>query len=216
MPLNEEYESKDRGYFQNIRTEILDKIPSGTNRLLEIGCGEGVMARAAKEQYGIAEVVGIEYNEQSANIASKRLDKAMCGNIETMDLPFAENYFDVIICGDVLEHLIDPWATLKKLSAYLRVGGVVIISIPNIAYWDVIRSIMRDGFEYQDLGIMDRTHLRFFTRSTIISLIHSAGLKVVNEHRNVNVHRGQLWWRVLTFGYSKYADVVQFIFTAQK
>ncbi|MBK9249960.1 MAG: class I SAM-dependent methyltransferase [Ignavibacteria bacterium] len=216
MSLNEEYDSKDREYYRQVRTEILDKIPLGTKRMLEIGCAEGVMAQVAKGKFGMDEVVGVEYNEQSASVASNRLDKVICGNVETIELPFPENYFDVIICGDVLEHLIDPWETLKKLVIHLRIGGVVIVSIPNIAYWDVVRSIMRDEFTYQDSGILDRTHLRFFTRSTIIALLHHAGLEVINEHRNTDVHRGQLWWRILTFGYHKNADVVQFVFTAQK
>ncbi len=216
MSLIEEYDSKDREYYRQVRTEILDKIPPGTKRMLEIGCAEGVMAQVAKEKFGMDEVVGVEYNEQSAIVASKRLDKVLCGNIETMELPYPENYFDVIICGDVLEHLIDPWETLIKLVSHLRTGGVVIVSIPNIAYWDVVRAIIRDDFRYQDSGVLDRTHLRFFTRSTIITMLTTAGLEVINEHRNKDVHRGQLWWRILTMGFHKNANVVQFVFTARK
>lgn len=216
MSLNEDYNAKDRGYFQNIRTEILDRIPQNTQRLLEIGCGEGVMARAAKEYFAIGEVVGVEYNEQSAEIAQKHLDTVLCGNIETMQLPFPEKYFDVIICADVLEHLTDPWATLNKLTTYLNVGGIVVISIPNIAYRTVVRSIARDRFEYQDYGIMDRTHLRFFTRSTILAMIQSAGLFVIHEHKNIMPGYKQFLWKIFTLGYHKHSDVIQFIFTAKK
>ncbi|MBL7997357.1 MAG: class I SAM-dependent methyltransferase [Candidatus Kapabacteria bacterium] len=216
MSLADEYNSKDRGYYQNIRPEIIKLIPSGTQRLLDVGCGEGALAHYAKQELGIAYAAGIEYNEESAAIAGSRLDSVLSGNIEAMELPYEPDFFDCIICADVLEHLIDPWTVLQKLVHCLRPGGAVIVSIPNVAQWEVVKKIMRDEFAYEDHGILDRTHLRFFTRSGIVHLLESAGLQIISENNSIKLNRWQLFWRIQMLGYHKHANVIQFIMTARK
>jgi len=123
--------------------------------------------------------VGIEIDKESAQIAKKYCKDVIVGDIETMDsLPYPEEYFDVIIFGDVLEHLKDPLSVLKKLKKYLNKNGYIICSIPNIAHIYVRLNLLFGRWEYQDTGILDKTHLRFFTKKTAIKLIEDAEYKI--------------------------------------
>jgi SAM-dependent methyltransferase len=106
-----------------------------------------------------------------AERAKCKLDKVICGDIETLELSFPEQYFDYIIAADVLEHLRDPWATISKLKFFLKKGGSFIASIPNIRYWRIIRDLFFKGeWKYCDSGTLDDTHLRFFTKKSICEL----------------------------------------------
>src|SRR5262249_20610039 len=99
------------------------------------------------------------------------------GNIEDISLDF-EKYFDCIILGDVLEHMVDPWMTLRRIATLVSNSGTVIASIPNVQHWRVIFDLMRGRWDYREFGIMDITHLRFFTKRTIHRLFTTNGLAV--------------------------------------
>ena len=115
----------------------------------------------------------------AAAIARKRLDVVVEGNVEAMDLPFKLNEFDLILCLDVLEHLVDPWAVVKRLTTLLKPGGSLIASIPNIKHHSVILPLLFCGrWDYVPAGVLDKTHLRYFTKKTAIELIESSGLRV--------------------------------------
>lgn len=167
----------EEGYYRHERPEIQVHIPPGTRKLLDVGCGAGAFGRAMKRA-GIREVVGIEVVEQACRLAKGHLDQALLGSVETMDLPFPDDYFDVITCNDVLEHLAQPQVALERLKRVLRPGGVFVISIPNIRFAPVLDMLARGRWKYDDEGIMDRTHLRFFTGTDFRILLEEAGLEV--------------------------------------
>jgi len=173
------YQEKDRQYFSWARTELINLVEGKDNLVLEIGCGEGETGLELKRQGKAREVAGIELVPEAAKEAAKKLDKVISGDIEKIDIPFPEEYFDYIIAGDVLEHLYDPWECLKKLRKYLKPGGRVVASIPNIAHWRVLKDlIFRDKWEYVQAGTLDRTHLRFFTKKGIKELFEKGGFEI--------------------------------------
>jgi len=166
------------GYYRNTRQEILPHVPEGTKRVLDVGCGAGDFGRTLKETTRVEEVVGIEIVERAWELAKENLDDAILGSIEDMELPFEDDYFDLICCNDVLEHLVDPLDALKKLRRVLRPGGHVIISIPNARYYDIVNALANGRWEYVDAGIMDRTHLRFFTATELVIMLQNADFQL--------------------------------------
>lgn len=154
------YSNKDNVYFSVVRHDIINLIPSGKNKVLEIGCGKGLslleMKKLGKADYTVGVDI-VNFDEAKGN-----MDEFYNLYIENEDLPF-KDYFDIIVCDDVLEHLIDPWSTVKKLRRYLKQKGLLIASIPNIREIRALKTIFLKGnFEYSDSGILDKTHLRFF------------------------------------------------------
>lgn len=123
-------------------------------------------------------IYGIESFEDAAKQAEKALDHVLCGNIEQMALPYQHEQFDCIIFGDVLEHLLDPWAVLKKVKPFLKREGAILSSIPNIGHISTVLELLAGRFTYTDAGLMDQTHLRFFTLHEIHALFQSAGFHV--------------------------------------
>jgi len=179
MSRKELYKEKDNDYYSHIRDDLIQMIEGEGNRILDIGCGEGHTGWTLKKSGKAKEVVGIELIEGPAQIAESRLDKVIQGNVEDMTLPFQSEYFDYIILADVVEHLIDPWRVIKELSRFLSRKGFLIASIPNIGYWRVLKDlILFDKWEYQKEGILDRTHLRFFTKKSMMAMMKEAGLEV--------------------------------------
>ncbi len=127
------YEQKEIQYFSHPRTDIISFIPPGQHAILEIGAGGGDTLIELKKRGLAKEVVGVELMHlENSNQKNPQIDKLLFGNVENMELPFAKEYFDVIICGDVFEHLVDPWTVLEKITPFLKVGGLLITSIPNI------------------------------------------------------------------------------------
>lgn len=154
---------------------MLRFVPTTARRVLELGCGEGAFGATVKESRG-AEVWGIEFDGQAAQLASSVIDRVLVGdaNMRIAELP--DNYFDAVVCNDVLEHLVDPFTTLKELRGKLQPEGVVVASIPNIRYLPALGKVLfRRDFPQEDYGIFDRTHLRFFTRRSIVRMFKNAG-----------------------------------------
>jgi 2-polyprenyl-3-methyl-5-hydroxy-6-metoxy-1,4-benzoquinol methylase len=174
-----DYNEKPAGYYTYERREIVNQVPIGQHVVLEIGCGEGGTGVALKAEGRARSVTGIELMEKSAEKAKEVLDQVLVGNIEQMSLPFVEEQFDVIIFADVLEHLVDPWSTLRRLKSYLKRGGLVVISLPNVRNWRVLMPLVFLGrWKYQDEGIMDRTHLRFFSRREMMGLLNECDFDI--------------------------------------
>ncbi len=171
-------EVKPINYYSSERREVLNYIPQGTKKVLDVGCATGNFGLAMKRELGVEEVVGIEIVPEIAEIAKKVLDKVFVGNIQTDNFPFDDNYFDVITCCDVLEHTEHPEKVLRNLIRYLKPYGYVIISIPNIQYWGVLFGLSIGRWDYRDSGIQDITHLKFYTGNTLRELIRKAGLLI--------------------------------------
>ncbi len=145
---------------------------------LDIGCACGSTLLEIKNRYPNAMIYGIELDPPSAVFAS-HLATVVQGNVETMDFPFDVS-FDYIILGDVLEHLVDPGLLLKKLKSHLSKEGVIITSIPNILHFSAISHILMGSFAYTDSGVLDRTHLRFFTLYDGVNLLQNSGYEIMS------------------------------------
>ena len=166
-------------YYENAREDLIQLIPQGARRVLDVGCGIGNLGAAIKAKRGPSvEVVGVELDIDAAEKARKVLDKVIAGNIETIDLPFEQKYFDCIVYGDVLEHLMDPWALLKRHKAFLKPKGYVLASIPNIAHYRIIKMLKKHEWNYQEAGILDECHIRFFTIKSIKRMFEDAGFNI--------------------------------------
>lgn len=175
------YDQKDRDYFSHARTEIepLLPLPNGQPlKALEIGCAGGHTLDWLKKTGRCDWVAGVEpYAELHAGLTS--LDRFFKLDIEKQlpDLP--QESLDLILCLDVLEHLVNPWETIRRLDTLLKPGGQWIISVPNVRNYHIVFDLaFRGRFHYEEAGILDRTHLRFFTRTSAIELAETAGARV--------------------------------------
>jgi 2-polyprenyl-3-methyl-5-hydroxy-6-metoxy-1,4-benzoquinol methylase len=160
---------------------LLDAVPPGA-RTLDVGCATGYLA-AELAARGCA-VVGVEADPRAAEAAAEHCQGVVTGDVETaacLEELHGLAPFDALVCGDVLEHLRDPWRALRALVVLLRPGGRAAISVPNIAHWTARRALLRGRFDYAAHGLFDRTHLRFFTRATARDLAASAGVTVRAE-----------------------------------
>jgi 2-polyprenyl-3-methyl-5-hydroxy-6-metoxy-1,4-benzoquinol methylase len=166
-------------YYSRIRHDIAEFIDQGNHKILEIGCGTGETLKYLKKQKKCNYAVGIDIHKPSIQQAKKYLDQAIHANIETLNLNLKKKSFDYIILADVLEHLVNPEKTIAKLKPYLTKNGCFIISVPNIRNIQILKNlIFKDEWQYQDKGILDRTHLRFFTKKSILQLLESQKLKI--------------------------------------
>lgn len=162
----------------NRRDDLFAHVPANCRSILEIGCGEGALGARIRSERG-SRVVGIELDPAAASIASTRLDDVRLGEIESL-LPGITEQFDCIVAGDILEHLVDPWDTLRQLHRNLAAGGVLVASIPNIASWPVIADLLRGRFDYVYAGLLCSGHLRFFTRQSIEEMFEMSGWSITS------------------------------------
>ncbi len=174
------YSAKEGEYF-SLERELFINAITGTNlTLLDVGCGTGALGKWFRTNRSFS-VYGIEINDKAFKEAEKNLDGVIKGNIEMMELPYADESFDAIVMGDVLEHLIEPVAAVKKLLQKLKKGGQMYISVPNIRHWkEVLNLVFRDKWEYTPWGILDYTHLRFFTKRSIVALLEKNDIQVAH------------------------------------
>ena len=169
---------KPSSYFSNVRREMLPFVPADASVILDVGCGEGWFARELRLSRG-ANVWGIEPVAEVAEKARANLDKVFCGTADSVLPKLPRNHFDCVVFNDVLEHLVDPWAVLHAAKAVVAPQGTVVASIPNIRYFrSLYNFVVRKQWHYEDDGIMDRTHLRFFTRNSIEELFTSSGYRI--------------------------------------
>lgn len=169
----------DSKYYVHSRNEIVDLIKRKGNdefSVLEVGCGLGETLARISFLYPGAEVHGIELVPEIAALGASRFD-IKCGDIESCEMPSGVKY-DYIIFADVLEHLRDPWKVLLRMKDHLSPGGSILTSIPNIMNANVIYDLLKGDFSYQDAGILDSTHLRFFTKNSLMKLFDSCGYSV--------------------------------------
>jgi 2-polyprenyl-3-methyl-5-hydroxy-6-metoxy-1,4-benzoquinol methylase len=164
-------------YFNVKRPEMLQYIPEEAFEILDVGCADGTFGSLLKKERNV-KVWGIEPNQPAAKLASQKLDEVICGFFDR-DLELPLNRFDCIIFNDVLEHLVDPFDALLYCKKFLKPQGVLVASIPNVRYFDNIWNLLvNKNWEYTDWGILDRTHLRFFTQISILSIFEKIGYEV--------------------------------------
>jgi 2-polyprenyl-3-methyl-5-hydroxy-6-metoxy-1,4-benzoquinol methylase len=158
------------------RADVYAALPAGACRVLDVGCSRGGFCELVKRRRPNATVWGIEPDREAAVEASKRADHVITGHFPG-DLPHDAGPFDAIVFADVLEHLICPGDALRAAVSYLSPTGVVVASIPNVRHWSALRTIfVRGDFPTTDTGLFDGTHIRWFTRSTMLELFENSGL----------------------------------------
>lgn len=197
-------------YYSYVRMEIERLLPAAApGRILEIGCASGATLAWLKRRWPATETVGVDgYAPIEAELA-KNADRALIHDLEE-SLPDIGR-FDLILALDVLEHLRDPLAVLKGLVQRLSPRGAVIISVPNIAYFEVLFGLAKRQFRYREAGILDKTHLRFFTEESVIELLEQAGLTVTGGLINNTASRKRRLINFLTFGALKHYLATQYI-----
>ena len=164
-------------YYHWVRQEIKPLLPKNPSRILEVGAGAGHTLKWIKELYPKTETTAVEINSALLQELRQNVDVPIIGPIDEA-LPQLKSY-DLILFLDVLEHLSDPTATLRNLSKHLVANGQVIVSVPNIAHLSVsVPLLLQRRFDYQDAGILDRTHLKFFVEGTAIKLLNDANFIV--------------------------------------
>ena len=168
-------------------------LPAAPRRVLEVGCGEGNFIAGVE---GATERWGVEPNAAAAQAAATRLDRVLTGRFETVAADLPARYFDLIICNDVIEHMEDHDRFLRAIRGYLAPGGVLIGSVPNMRNYKVLFDllVLRD-WRYQDSGILDRTHLRFFTKISLRRSLTDAGFLIeVLRGMNGSLSPGRAKW----------------------
>lgn len=162
---------------------LMVELVGGTKNVLDVGCATGYLARALVDRG--CTVSGVELDATAAEEARPHLKRLVVGDLETLDLAeaFGDERFDTILFGDVLEHVREPLAVLRKAKGLLADRGSVVASIPNIAHGSVRLALLAGRFDYQELGLLDSTHLRFFTRSSVEDLFREAGMVPIDVRR---------------------------------
>jgi 2-polyprenyl-3-methyl-5-hydroxy-6-metoxy-1,4-benzoquinol methylase len=170
--------SVESRYFGCSRSEMLKYLPPKFDRMLDVGCSNGAFGEVIKKSHA-CEVWGVDINSSAIELAKEKLDQALCCDLTTNLDTLEDDKFDVIYFNDVLEHFIDPYSLLSGIKSKLTQNGQIIASIPNVRYFRVLSSLlMKRDWKYEDDGVMDRTHLRFFTKKSICRMFEEAGYKV--------------------------------------
>lgn len=173
-----------REYYGNPRREMLPFVPPTAGRILDIGCGAGVFAEGLKElrRSGgspVPEIWGVEMDAAAAAVAGQALDRVLVGDALAVLPGLPAGHFDCVVLNDVLEHVAQPERLLAAVVPLLAAGGRLVASIPNVRYFfNVVNLVWHGRWDYTDEGILDRTHLRFFTRSSIIRLFQENGFSL--------------------------------------
>lgn len=191
---------KEPKYYSHARNDIVDLVIStgSLKRILDVGCGYGYTGELLKSN-GAIKVDGIELESDACEEAKRRLDQIYQGSAENGDLISSLGSYDCIICADVLEHLNDPWITLTLLRNHIHKNGRLVCSIPNIRYFKVISNLLLFGeWNYQEAGILDKTHLRFFTRKSIELMFKQAGYEITIIRQKIR--RVTAIFNFITFG----------------
>jgi len=169
--------------YENDRPEVRALVPLGARRILDVGCSSGALGAALKAASPDVTVVGLERDPDYAAVARERLDRVLEVDLDD-PVPLDEAPFDVVVAADVLEHLRDPERALARLVEGLAAGGAVVVSLPNVRYWETFWQLgVKGTFPRRSMGIFDRTHLRWFTLHDAYVLLQDAGLEVVHVRR---------------------------------
>lgn len=169
-------------YRSNVRWDLLSMIDGSVSSVLELGCGVGATGKVIKQKFSECFVCGVEMDQEAASLAKGEIDDVICSNLDSLD--FSESFywgavkFDCVLAGDVLEHLNNPWGVLASLKPFLSDDCQVLVSLPNVGNALLIAGLASGQWEYEEQGLLDVTHLRFFTRLTAERLLSETGFQV--------------------------------------
>lgn len=163
--------------YESGREDLLAHVPLDSRDVLDIGCANGLFGEMLRKRQRCV-VTGVDCDTNLANRARTRLDKVIYGDIEKIIEKGTLGKFDCIICGDLLEHLKDPWEVVSRLKRHLNKGGLLIASVPNIAYWAIIYEMLRGRWDYVPFSILSGTHMRFFTKDSLRRCFEDARYRI--------------------------------------
>lgn len=210
------YDLKQKEYYTGANIDLFGLVEVADKSILDVGCSEGNSATYLRSK-GAEEIWGVEMSLSAASQAQQKMDYVFIGTIEAfLESEHVANRFDLIILGDVLEHLFDPWLVLKRLSGLLTESGQILISLPNVRNISVLKPLILKGeWRYELSGILDNTHLRFFTYKSAIRMINDAGFSVAKVSGN---RFGGKWgvFNRLTLGLFKEFIITQHYFLCRK
>jgi 2-polyprenyl-3-methyl-5-hydroxy-6-metoxy-1,4-benzoquinol methylase len=172
------YDTKDESYFAQARADYVDALAEDVEAVLEIGCSSGATGALALAQGKCTRYCAVELSPKCAETAQERITEVVVGDVEELELPWAEASFDALILGEVLEHLRNPWRVLVRLRTLLRPGAQVFASTPNVAHRDIVLMLLRGRWDLTDWGAMDATHLRWFTPASLRDAFEQSGYVV--------------------------------------
>ena len=180
------------GQYRGARSEMMKYLPTSAQRILDVGCAVGDFGWAIKLAKPNVQVWGIEQDFFAGGEARSKLDEVLVGSIEEQADLLPDQYFDAIFFNDLLEHLVSPEMVLSELKAKLAPNGVIVASIPNVRYFRNLRQlIFQQDWKYQATGVLDYTHLRFFTQKSIVRLFSEQGMEII-QLEGINASRS---WR---------------------
>lgn len=165
--------------YTSVNLPVFTAIPTSARRILDIGCGSGALGEEVKQRQN-CEVIGITYSEAEAKLASQVLDRVLVQDLNNFS-PQELGSFDCIVCSHILEHLYQPQVLLQKLATGFNSEGILVVALPNILFWKQRLEFLKGHFKYQDGGLMDRTHFRFYDWKTAQELIENSGYKVLTQ-----------------------------------
>lgn len=213
-------------YYEYVREDVIIFLqknlpnPHKLNNVLEIGCASGKTGERLKKIFNIQNYVGIEFDVKASRLAENNIDKVFCGNfekiIEENKTEGLKKKYDMILFLDVLEHLYDPWKALITIKDWLAPDGFLVCSIPNAGNIHVIKKLLTDKFEYESRGLLDITHIRFFTFHTIKKMLDDCEFKMTNYTtvNDLSLLKPKLY-NMFTFGRFKKQFVIQYIVLAK-
>ena len=184
-------------YDDHVNEALLRAIEDAPRRVLELGCAGGMFGLRLKERFAGAHVTGIEAGRSAAARAATRLDRVIAARLEDVDFEaqgIAPGEFDLVVAGDVLEHLANPWAALTRVRPYLAPGGRLVASIPNVRNLQVVTALLLNGrWEYAERGLLDITHLRFFAFEDIRAMFEGTGYALESFVVNISPPLSKLY-----------------------
>lgn len=196
---NPDHQDKESEYYTRGKAWMMPHIAAGPNAVLDLGCASGRLGKNLLDAGKAKELIGVEIFAPAAKEAATIYQQVFVGDVEVMEFDYS-NHFDYVICGDILEHLKDPYRMTRRIFDWLKPGGCLLACVPNIRNYRVLRRLVFQGkWEYEDSGILDRTHLRFFTRASCRQMLVDAGFQVSFEQMIIYGPRKNLFDRV-SFG----------------
>jgi len=163
--------------YEQPRPDLLERVPAEARCVLDVGCARGCFGLELKRR-GCPKVVGIERDPLLAKAAVSLLDQVLNADVESLEHGAFEGQFDVVVCGDVIEHLVEPFRALSRFRTWLKPGGRLLFSVPNVGHWSILMDLAAGRWDYAPFTILSGTHVRFFTRLSISELLQESGFQI--------------------------------------